>query len=357
MSGPTTALFLSSDPLSILLSAALIRAQAAIVNAHLTAEQLADRNEETLQNRITTFSNETTSYEHQLQQALLQAENNYAELIALAEQIGCEAQIGCARPVRPETEDAEALTTYVQALQALNQQCKPVLLAEAARRAEQLHEGTETTLASTAQQQIPRRVAERLLQRIAHLGDIPSPLQQLAQQLRLALPGPHADMLATELRLQVQQLLDAELQRQVQEAQAVIIEQSLKDLGYQVEEIRETLFVEGGVVHFRRSDWGAYMVRLRIDPKQKTANFNVIRAVAEGENERSVMDHIAEDRWCSEFPALLKALEARGLSLQVTRRLEAAELPVQLVLASKLPQFLEEEQRAQQQQLRQRPLQ
>jgi hypothetical protein len=99
------------------------------------------------------------------------------------------------------------------------------------------------------------------------------------------------------------------------------------------------------------------MVRLRIDPKQKTANFNVIRAVAEGENERSVMDHIAEDRWCSEFPALLKALEARGLSLQVTRRLEAGELPVQLVLASKLPQFLEEEQRVQQQQLRQRPLQ
>lgn len=357
MSGPTTALFLSSDPLSILLSAALIRAQAAIVNAHLTAEQLADRNEETLQNRISTFSNESTSYEHQLQQALLQAENNYAELIALANQIGCEAQIGCARPTRPETEDAETLTTYVQALQALNQQCKPVLLAEAARRAEQLHEGTETTLASTAQQQIPRRIAERLLQRIAHLGDIPAPLQQLAQQLSLALPGPHADMLATELRLQVQQLLDAELQRQVQEAQAVIIEQSLKDLGYQVEEIRETLFLEGGVVHFRRSDWGAYMVRLRIDPKQKTANFNVIRAVAEGENERSVMDHIAEDRWCSEFPALLKALEARGLSLQVTRRLEAGELPVQLVLASKLPQFLEEEQRVQQQQLRQRPLQ
>jgi hypothetical protein len=202
MSGPTTALFLSSDPLSILLSAALIRAQAAIVNAHLTAEQLADRNEETLQNRICTFSDESTSYEHQLQQALLQAENNYAELIALANQIGCEAQIGCARPVRPETEDAEALTTYVQALQALNQQCKPVLLAEAARRAEQLHEGTETTLASTAQQQIPRRIADRLLQRIAHLGDIPEPLQQLAQQLSLALPGPHADMLATELRLQ-----------------------------------------------------------------------------------------------------------------------------------------------------------
>ena len=357
MSGPTTALFLSSDPLSILLSAALIRAQAAIVNAHLAAEQLADQNDEKLQDRMTRFSNESTSYEHQLQQAFLQAQNDHAELMALAAQIGCEAQLSGAVPARPETEDTEALTDYLHSLQALNQQCKPVLLAEAARRAEQLHEGTDTTLSATAAEQIPRRIADRLLRRIAHLGEVPEPLKLLAQDLSLALPGPHADMLATELRLQVQQLLDAELQRQVQEAQALIIEQSLKDLGYQVEEIRETLFVEGGVVHFRRSDWGAYMVRLRIDTKQGTANFNVIRAVAEGENERSVADHIAEDRWCSEFPALLKALEARGLSLQVTRRLEAGELPVQLVLASKLPQFHEEEQRSQQQQLRQRPLQ
>jgi len=41
---------------------------------------------------------------------------------------------------------------------------------------------------------------------------------------------------------------------------------------------------------------------------------------------------------------LLKALEARGMKMDVTRRLGAGELPVQLVDARKLPQFQDEEQ-------------
>jgi hypothetical protein len=182
--------------------------------------------------------------------------------------------------------------------------------------------------------------------RIAHISTIPEQILSLARDLEGSLPGARAASLATELRLQIQALLAAELQREVQAAQALILEQSLKDLGYQVEEIGNTLFVEGGVVHFRRAGWDNYMVRMRVDPKTKTANFNVIRAVAEGENERSVLDHLAEDRWCSEFPALLAALDVRGMQMQVTRRLEAGELPVQLVNASKLPHFSELSQEA-----------
>ncbi|MBI1771910.1 MAG: hypothetical protein HYR68_06115, partial [Burkholderiales bacterium] len=153
-----------------------------------------------------------------------------------------------------------------------------------------------------------------------------------------------ADMLTSELRLQIQALLEAEKKRQVEEAQALILEQTLKDLGYQVEEVSHTLFVEGGVVHFRRASWDKYMVRMRMDAKTGQANFNVIRSVKQGENERSVLDHLAEDRWCSEFPTLMAALEARGIHMQVTRLLQAGELPVQLVVEDKLPQFAEEEQ-------------
>jgi len=96
-------------------------------------------------------------------------------------------------------------------------------------------------------------------------------------------------------------------------------------------------------VHFRRRDWGDYMVRLRVDAATGEANFNVVRAVDAGVSERSVLDHIAEDRWCAEFPALLKTLEARGVRLDVTRRLAAGELPVQLVERRKLPKFAQEE--------------
>ena len=106
--------------------------------------------------------------------------------------------------------------------------------------------------------------------------------------------------------------------------------------------VAKTVFVAGGLVHFRRPGWGDYQVRLRLDAQAKSVNFNVVRAVDAGNNERSVLDHVAEDRWCAEFPALLKALAARGLHLEVTRRLAAGELPVQFVERSKLPRFADE---------------
>jgi hypothetical protein len=141
----------------------------------------------------------------------------------------------------------------------------------------------------------------------------------------------------------VQLRLEGAEREKVQVASAVVLEQTLRDLGYEVEEIPRTLFVAGGVVHFRRAGWGDYLVRLRMDAPAGTMNFNVIRAVEAGANERTVLDHLAEDRWCSEFPALLKALQARGIGMEVTRRLGAGELPVQLVDRNKLPAFTGEE--------------
>jgi len=64
-----------------------------------------------------------------------------------------------------------------------------------------------------------------------------------------------------------------------------------------------------------------------------------VRAVDPDSIEKSVLDHVAEDRWCAEFPALLKALALRGVRLEVTRRLEAGELPVQQVEREQLPKF------------------
>ena len=47
--------------------------------------------------------------------------------------------------------------------------------------------------------------------------------------------------------------------------------------------------------------------------------------------ERRRQDALAEDRWCAEFPQLMQTLAARGLTLDVTRRLDAGEVPVQVV--------------------------
>ena len=343
MSGPTTVLFMTSDPLFVLLAASMIRAQQAILSAQLLAEQVQETNQERKDALLQALAGSASAEWQAMRDRQQQAESAAEQLLVLAREMGCQSQIECCIPARPATEDLPAMAAYTRELEALSEQLRPVLMQESMRRAakESLQEADLETVAAAIP---PATLVQRLLARLAHLPAIPERITALANELQACLPGARAEALATELRLQIQAELQADLDQQLQQAQALIVEQSLKDLGYQVEEIAETLFVDGGVVHFRRSGWGDYMVRMRLDSKSRSANFNVIRAVEEGENERSVLDHIAEDRWCSEFPALMKTLEARGIQLQITRRLEAGELPVQLVNRDKLPHFSEDQQ-------------
>lgn len=170
---------------------------------------------------------------------------------------------------------------------------------------------------------------------------VPDSLQALAQQVVAAPSDERAEALTTELRLQVQRhneaMVQAAEQKKLQEAAAIVLEQSLKDLGYAIEDIEETLFVEGGIAHFQRPEWGDYYIRLRIDPGRGAMNFNVVRTGTAGED-RKHEDMLAEERWCSEFPKLFETLKARGIPIDVTRLLQAGEAPVQVVDAGTLPQ-------------------
>jgi hypothetical protein len=180
---------------------------------------------------------------------------------------------------------------------------------------------------------------------------VPDALRTLAQQVVAAPSEERADALATELRLQVQRhnetLAQATEQKKLQEAAAIVLEQSLKDLGYDIEDIEATLFVEGGIAHFQRPAWGDYYIRLRIDPKRGAMNFNVVRTATSGGagEDRRHEDKLAEERWCSEFPKLFETLKARGIPITVTRLLQAGEAPVQVVDAASLPQRESEERR------------
>ncbi|MDR2164140.1 MAG: hypothetical protein LBO79_00570 [Zoogloeaceae bacterium] len=137
---------------------------------------------------------------------------------------------------------------------------------------------------------------------------------------------------------------EAESSAQKNQAAAVVLEQSLRDLGYQVEAIDETLFSEGGIVHFQKPGWEGYYVRLRASAAERTFNFNVVRADTAEENAvRAQMDFMAEERWCSEFPKFMETLEARGVTLEIKRRVAAGELPVQVVPPERLPVFAEVE--------------
>lgn len=191
--------------------------------------------------------------------------------------------------------------------------------------------------------------------------------QQADAEEAVLLLGKLADELPEELRLTLEQvaagvrILDeptraivktaleefkAARQREEQEAISLVLEQSLRDLGYEVDDISQTLFVSGGMVHFQKQSWQNHHVRMRVNPAEKTVNFNVVRAQGSGDAAQDKrLDHMAEDRWCAEFPALLKTLEARGVKLNVTRLLQAGEVPVQVVDASTLPAARTEEDR------------
>lgn len=193
-----------------------------------------------------------------------------------------------------------------------------------------------------------RAVVAHALERLELAAATPPPdaLLALAQQVVDAPSDNRADALATELRYQVQQHQEARAaaiaQQQRQAAAAIVLEQSLKDLGYAVEDIDETLFIDGGIAHFQQTGWGDYFIRLRLDPQRNTMNFNVVRAGTPADDRRHE-DMLAEERWCSEFPKLFDTLKARGIPITVTRLLQAGEAPVQVVDAASLPERVTEE--------------
>ena len=342
MSGPTTAIF-GLDPISILLAAAAIQASQAVLEGYAEATAAAAQQDEKRSENRTRHSAAAASGQAALDARIAAAEEEHARLCALTAPYGTAAALASSKPALPADASPNARAAYLEQLLARNAHLVAVLDSFLAALPEARLDGltaaqldalppADTTLS-------PQTTAARLLARLADLGPLPAEIEMLEAELAAAPSQERRELLEVELRRAIQ----AYQQEAAERASALVLEHTLQELGYQVEPIAETLFVDGGVVHFRRADWGDYQVRLRLNASGKSANFNVVRAIDAGNSERSVLDHVAEDRWCAEFPALLRALGERGLQLEVTRRLNAGELPVQLVERSQLPQFAEQQ--------------
>lgn len=344
MSGPTTVIF-TADPATVLLAAAAIRAAEAVQAGYREAAILADERATARDGNRAAQATASAAGQEKLAAAAQRAEQRYAHLCRLAEPFGTAAALRTTQTQRPDEQSPQAIAAYIEQLEG---QCRTLesALQELLGAGEMPAEAGIAGLELAEAEALPAAPASptdaaRLLARLAALGALPEAIEALSRELAATTNADRAELLGIELRRAIQ-LFEAQAAR---EASALVLEQTLKDLGYQVEPVSDTLFVEGGVVHFRRAGWGDYQVRLRLDAKASSANFNVVRAVDAGNNERSVLDHLAEDRWCAEFPALLAALAKRGLTLDVTRRLAAGELPVQLVDRQRLPRFADEESR------------
>ncbi len=342
MSGPKSILMSPVDPIALLVAAATIRAASAVAAGYRRGHALRDQHEDIQDRNRDAQAQARRGGEAVLAQRIAELEARVGSLQALASEIGLGDALAGVCPASPAAEQGGQIA-HVEALEGLLAELQGIVMTEVGRQQRDLLELPGLDLRALPAAPRPSGPAQRLLARIAHLGPAPQEILALAEELEATLPGERAVLLTTELRGRIQACLERSQQRMIQEAQAVVLGQALADLGYQVEGIDETLFVEGGLVHFRRAGWGEHMVRMRIASGGEGANFNVVRAVDAPGQERSVLDHIAEDRWCAEFPALLKALEAYGLGLTVTRHLGAGELPVQQVARARLPVFREEE--------------
>lgn len=355
MSGPTT-VGITSDPLLTLLSASAIEAAMAIRDAYRESEALRAMHAEEGREREAALRHAAQQGREKLAALRMQVETRLANLGRLAERLGLGERMAAGLAIAPPEGDPAAEARHIEALSAHCDRLTPLLLDEAERQSLTPDQAL-ADIQTAAPHSPPASDVERVLQRASAVGPLPDDLLQLARQIDATDSAERAAMLTATLRQRVQAHVESTRQQAVQQATATVVAHTLQELGYQVEAIAETLFVEGGVVHFRRSGWGDYQVRMRVNAAAGSANFNVVRAVDAGDNERSVLDHIAEDRWCAEFPALLKALERQGVHLHVKRRLAAGELPVQLVARDQLPRFADDEASApaQQANLRQMP--
>lgn len=361
-----------------------------IAKLHRQADHLQARLSR-LQGLLHEQQGETASTQDALTQPVAQDERSWSDYLCMLEAAikKTEAQLSASEGVSAQTiavllaeqpDTNQLLTAYAQ-----QHALRSSLTADEIAHYKELSLHLLSRLEPTAGESLPIRI-ESLTREMLHAYDT-ARAEALASDLRLEIQranqqrkqqqmdaeeatlllGKLADELPEELRAALEQvaagvrLLDeptraiaratleeakASRQREEQEAISLVLEQSLRDLGYEVDDISHTLFVSGGMVHFQKQAWQNHHVRMRVSTADKSVNFNVVRAQSSGDAAQDKrLDYMAEDRWCAEFPALLKTLEARGVKLNVTRLLQAGEVPVQVVDAATLPEARTEKDR------------
>jgi hypothetical protein len=228
-------------------------------------------------------------------------------------------------------ERAAANSTVKQLLAELT----PDAPATVRTAAEVLHAGADPVL--TGRQAECQRLLDRLNE--TDRQALPAALLDLRDAFLAAPTAVQAEALAAELRHCIQQLNQQHRQREEQNAARryaqQVIGETLAELGYEVEPDFSTLFVEGGVAHIQKPEWGDYYVRLRVKPDVGNLNLNVVRVggddYAAVSNEQARRDREMEEQWCAAHRTLLERMEARGIASRQTRALAPGALPVQTV--------------------------
>jgi hypothetical protein len=129
--------------------------------------------------------------------------------------------------------------------------------------------------------------------------------------------------------------LENAAQRRQDARASKILEATLRDLGYKVDNIDKTLFTEGGDVFFQAGGWDDYYMRLKIMPNRGVMHFNMVRS--EEGVASTQRDLEMEKKWCNKYPHLMEVLATRGIDTTSLRALSAGTYEVETVQAKVLP--------------------
>lgn len=178
--------------------------------------------------------------------------------------------------------------------------------------------------AATARQDRVKKVDQLL----AGLGDVGEAEEQLRGRLLDERESGRAlEVLAAEVdraRATARAQADAE-KREADRAHVVTaLDESLRELGYDVQAGFETALAADGSALARRAGWTGHAVRVLLDPTTDELRLHVVRDAQE-----LGADNVAREKeFCDDRPALEQALSARGVEIDPQELIEPGVVPV-----------------------------
>ncbi len=237
------------------------------------------------------------------------------------------------RPIQdiPHSKWPDELTEWIAALKAGT--CK----VEKNLAITVLRYRVQNFLAVLQQQEKDKKEATQLLENlpVATSETYQKQLDTIQNRLMKVIGGlePLTEMLRNDIA-RLREENEMNFSRQVA---GEIIQDTLEEFGYTVEDEFDTLFVEGGVVHFQKPAWKTYHVRLRVNPQAGELRVHMIK---EGENNlpgQEQQDLKMETEWCVEYKELVSVLSDRGVQARPIKHYSPGAVPVQKIRPEDIP--------------------
>ncbi len=234
----------------------------------------------------------------------------------------------------PDTRDVDSLEGYADSL------CKACRDAEKklAAAEEKAHANTELKAAMRSAlddlSAVSLRTAEQVKEATELLGNLPiamsdaeqKQLNMIQDSLLKIIDGQES--LTATLQDDIANLgesTEADFSRKVA---GEVIQDTLEELGYTVEDGFATLFVEGGVIHFQKSAWSTYHVRLRVNRQADEMRLHMIREEKDAAQDQQAKDMEMETEWCAEYKELVSVLSDKGIQTEPIKHYVPGAVPV-----------------------------